>query len=98
MKRPQGPPLGSGIAGKEVPKFTEFTTTPSESKVWITPENDLVPLGCWHYEYFHDPKISQKYGVIFGEENPTRLAALRVGFVRVNYERNGGKATIETIR
>jgi hypothetical protein len=79
--------------------LTAFRSTLSTSKLWISPDNKVVPLmGCWHYEYFRDPQIAEKYGVPFGAEIPTRLAALRVGFVRVNYERNGGLLTIESMR
>jgi hypothetical protein len=67
-------------------------------KWWITPENEIILLNSWHYEYFRPPAISQKYGVIFRDEEPTRLDALRVGFVRMNYELKGGCLTIETMR
>ena len=78
--------------------LTGYRTDRRTSKFWITPQNDLVALDCWHYEYFRDPAIADKYGVPFGPEVPTRLAALRVGFVRGNYERNGGLLTLETMR
>jgi hypothetical protein len=78
--------------------LTRFRTDSRTSKFWITPENATVALDCWHYEYFRDPAISRKYGVPFGPEVPTRLAALRVGFVRGNYERNGARLTLETMR
>ena len=78
--------------------LTSFRTDSRTSKFWITPENATVPLDCWHYEYFRDPAISRQYGVPFGPEVPTRLAALRVGFVRGNYERHGGLLTLETMR
>jgi len=67
-------------------------------KWWITPENETILLSSWHYDYFRNPEISQKYGVIFRDEETTRLDALRVGFVRLNYELNGGCMTIETMR
>ena len=82
-----------------MPKLKDIPTTRRTSKLWITPENEVVPLRTWHYEYFRDhPQIAAKYGVVFRDEQTTRLDALRVGFVRVNYERNGGLVTIETIR
>ena len=79
-------------------RFTDFHTTRTASKMWITPDDEVVPLNSWHYEYFRDERIAEKYGVVFGAEIPTRLAALRVGFVRVNYERHGGLLTIESMR
>ena len=73
-----------------MPKFNDFPTTPEASKAWINPENEIIPLRTWHYEYFRDhPQIAAKYGVVFRDEETTRLVALRVGFVRVNYERQG---------
>jgi hypothetical protein len=83
-----------------LPKFVDIKTTPETSKMWITPapENEIIPLRTFHYEYFADPAIAARYGVEYGTEEPTRLAALRVGFVRINYERNGGVVTIESMR
>jgi len=84
---------------ESAPKLNEFTTTRFTSKMWIDPENQLVALHSWHYEYFRDhPKVAEKYGVAFEDEEKTRLAALRVGFIRMNYEKNGGFLTIETMR
>jgi hypothetical protein len=92
------PPLLANVSPLFMLKFSEFKTTPKTSKIWITPENNPVALHCWHYEYFRDPTLAQRYGIVFGDEIPTRLAALRVGFVRGNYERNGGLLTIEAMR
>jgi len=83
-----------------LPKFSDFKTTPDSKKMWITPEpeNLVIPLSTFHYQYFADPAIAARYGVEYGAEDPTRLAALRVGFVRVNYEINHAKVTVETMR
>ena len=82
-----------------MPKFNDFRTTPKNCKAWINPENEIIPLNSFHFEYFRDfPQIAAKYGVKFRDEQTTRLDALRVGFVRVNYERNGGEVIIESMR
>jgi hypothetical protein len=81
-----------------IPDLSRLRTSPRETKLWITPENLFVPLACWHFEYFRDSDISRRYGVAFGPEIPTRLAALGVGFVRVNFRRNGALLTLESIR
>jgi hypothetical protein len=82
-----------------MPKFSDFPTTPEASKAWINPENEIIPLRTWHYEYFRDhPQIAAKYGVVFRDEETTRLDALRVGFARVNYERQGGHLIVESMR
>ena len=67
-------------------------------KWWISPENDVIPLTTQHYEFFQPLIVSEKYCVPFRDAENTRLDALRVGFVRVNYEINGGHLTIETMR
>ena len=83
---------------KGVPKLANVLTNRKSKKLWITPEDEIIPLRSWHYEFFRDPVTSRKYGVIFRDEENTRLDALRVGFVRVNYEVNGGVLTLETMR
>ncbi len=67
-------------------------------KWWITPENRVISLSTLHYEYFRDPSIAEKYQIVFRDEETTRLDALRVGFIRVNYECNGGQLTVESMR
>lgn len=67
-------------------------------KWWISPENEVIPLTTLHYEYFRNPIVSEKYGVPCRDEVNTRLDALRVGFLRINYELNGGHLTLETMR
>lgn len=84
--------------GIEVPLVSSYRTTRFTTKLWITPSNAFVPLACWHWEYFQDATISIRYRVNFEAEQPTRLAALRRGFIRVNYRVNGGWLTVETMR
>ena len=86
--------MGRVLEGK--PTLAELKTTPLTAKMWITPEHEIVPLTNWHFEYFRDPAIAEKYGVTYSDEQNTRLDALRAGFVRVNYERNGGLLTVES--
>ena len=75
-------------------------TNRKTKKFWITPapENEFMPLSTFHYQYFQNPMLSEKYGVPFQDEETTRLNALRVGFVRINFEVNGGRLTGETMR
>ena len=84
---------------ESAPGINEFTTARLTSKMWIDPENGLIPLHTWHHEYFRDhPEIAEKYGIPFEDEDKTRLAALRVGFIRINYEINGGFLEMDTMR
>ena len=79
-----------------VTKIKDFRTTPFTSKMWIDPTGRIIPLLTYHYEYFRDnPGEAAKYEIVYSEEIPTRLAALRKGFIRANYERKNGKLTIE---
>jgi hypothetical protein len=84
--------------GTDIPLMDSYRTTRHTTKAWITPQNTYIPLGGWHWEFFRDVAISARYGVTFEAEQPTRLAALRVGFIRVNYEVNGGRLVVETMR
>jgi len=83
---------------KTTPKISSFKTDHLTSKMWITPDHKVVPLSSWHYRYILDnPKIQQKWGLkgLPEDEQKVRLAALRVGFTRVNYEQRQGILTIE---
>ena len=85
-------------SSNSIPRFDAHRTDRFTSKFWITPDNVFVPLATWHFQYFANPTISARWAVPFGPEDPTRLAALGVGFLRVNYELRGGKLALETIR
>lgn len=70
------------------------------SKMWILPDGKPVSLDQWHYRWLqNNPKIALKYGLdvktLPDEEQPVRVAALKKGFFRVNYEYNSGTITIE---
>jgi hypothetical protein len=88
---------GSRISA-EVPDLLVVQTTRFEAKLWVSPRNEFVSLRSLHFEYFRDQGVSEAYGIPLTDETSTRLAALSVGFVRVNYRRNGGLLTVETMR
>jgi len=72
------------------------------SKMWILPDGKPVSLDQWHYRWLqNNPKIALKHKLdvktLPDEEQPVRVAALKKGFFRVNYERNSGTITIEGI-
>lgn len=93
-------PRGVQAPTVKITNLIEFMTNRKTKKLWITPApaNEIIPLSTFHYQYFQNPMISEKYGVLFRDEETTRLDALRVGFVRINYEVNGGRLTGETMR
>ena len=75
-----------------------YRTSRFTAKFWIDPQNEIIPLKTLHFEYFRDPKVALAHGVTLSNEVCTRLSALRVGFVRGNYQVNGGLLTLETMR
>jgi hypothetical protein len=73
-------------------------TSRGGAKFWIDPQDRVIPLLSLHYEFFRDRATAERCNVPFSGEIATRLAALRVGFVRGNYELNGGLLVLESMR
>ena len=75
-------------------------TDPYTSKAWVLPDGRAVGLDSWHYEWIlANSKTAEAFGVDLGalprEETPIRIAAVKAGFFRVNYELRDGHLTIE---
>jgi hypothetical protein len=71
--------------------------------MWILPNGRVAPSSVWHYQWLLSNRaLAKRLGVPLDqlpeEEDPIRLAALRVGFVRLNYEHKTGTLTIEANR
>lgn len=86
----------------EMKAVSSYKTDTLTSKMWILPDGKPVSLKEWHYRWLQsNPKIALKYGLdmkkLPDEEQPVRVAALKHGFFRVNYEHNTGTITIEGI-
>src|ERR1700679_2215806 len=81
-----------------VPKLASYISDKLTSKAWISPTGSLIPLpSSWHWDYFrNNPEVATTYGIEVTDEQGTRMAALAVGFIRVNYERNTGTLTVES--
>lgn len=84
----------------EMKAVSSYKTDTLTSKMWILPDGKPVSIKEWHYRWLQsNPKIALKYGLdvkaLPDEENPVRVAALKKGFFRVNYEHNTGTITIE---
>ena len=59
---------------ESAPGINEFTTARLTSKMWIDPENGLIPLHTWHHEYFRDhPEIAEAAGVSLQLSGHTHL-------------------------
>ena len=93
----------ANLAGRltEAKKLNSYTTDKLTAKMWIFPDGKVQSLNLWHYRWLQaNPKVAAKYGLnvakLPDEEQPVRLAALKVGFVRVNYELRDGTITIES--
>jgi hypothetical protein len=75
-------------------------TDPYTSKAWVLPDGRAVSLHCWHYEWIlANQPTAEAFGMSFGglprAEAPVRIAAVKAGFFRVNYELRDGHLTIE---
>jgi hypothetical protein len=84
----------------EMKAVSSYKTDELTSKMWILPDGKPISLNQWHYRWLQsNPKTAMKYGLdmkkLPDEEQPVRIAALKNGFFRVNYERNTGSMTIE---
>jgi hypothetical protein len=81
-------------------KFTSYTTDLVTSKMWILPDGRVTPLSVFHYEWLlRNPDIAEQFGIplekLPREEDAIRVAALRAGLVRVNYDHKTGMLTVE---
>jgi len=84
--------------------FDQFGTR-TQAKLWILPDGTPVPLNCWHWTWLMaNYDVADRFGVGEGVrdfiargvgEREGRILALRAGFFRANYDRNGGTLTIE---
>jgi hypothetical protein len=86
--------------GLAVPQFSTFKTTSTTTKLWILPDGSPVALDCFHYQWLlQNREQVRQFGFdvesVKQEEQPLRLAALRYGFRRVNYEHPTGRLTVE---
>lgn len=87
----------------ETKKLADYKTTPLTAKMWILPDGKTVALNAWHYQWLLDnPAVVAKYGLDLSnlpkEETPIRIAAIKTGFFRVNFEYKNGQLTIEGVR
>jgi hypothetical protein len=72
------------------------------SKAWVKPNGQVEQLGgTWHHEWLtKNPAEAKRWGVNVADFKGTdiagaREAALKKGFVRINYSGNRGEVTIE---
>ena len=84
----------------EMQTFAAHKTDRLTSKMWILPDGVPVSLDQWHYRWILANKSRvAKYGLdttdLPDDEQTVRIAALKKGFFRVNYEINNGALTVE---
>ena len=87
----------------EAKKLAAYKTDKLTSKMWILPDGDIVSLDQWHYRWILGNKSRvAKFGLdttdLPDDERPVRIAALKKGFFRVNYEHNRGNIIIEGLK
>jgi len=88
---------------EELQQVSAYKSDALTSKMWILPDGKPVSLNGWHYRWIlGNPKRVAKYGLdvskMKDDEESVRKAALKAGFVRVNYEHRTGDLTIEGIK
>ena len=86
----------------EMQTFASHKTDRLTSKMWILPDGVPVSLDQWHYRWILANKTRvAKFGLdtteLPDDEQTVRIAALKKGFFRVNYEINNGALTVEGI-
>lgn len=87
----------------EAKKLAAYKTDKLTSKMWILPDGDIVSLDQWHYRWILSNKARvAKFGLdttnLPDDEMPVRIAAIKSGFFRVNYEHNHGTLVVEGLR
>lgn len=70
------------------------------SKMWILPDGGIVSIDCWHFRWIlSNAAVVGRFGLdvasLPDEEDPVRIAAVRAGFFRVNYDLRYGRLTVE---
>lgn len=85
-------------------QLSSYKSDKLTSKMWILPNGSVKSIGGWHYQWImdHAEEYSKKYGLdVEGvsaapdNEQIIRIAAIKAGFFRVNYEIRNGSLTIE---
>lgn len=88
--------------------LTSYKSDKLTAKMWILPDGSVKSISGWHYQWIIDNReeLSRKYGLKTddipasywsnsADEQVIRIAAVKSGFFRVNYEIRNGALTIE---
>ena len=89
---------------KEAKALGSYRSGPGwTSKAWIAPDGKVFSFGQQHYHWAlaDAQRLKNGYGVdltrVPREDDPIRVAMLRAGFARVNYEHCGGLLIVEVL-
>jgi len=82
--------------------FGSYRTDRCTAKAWIVPDGQAISIDRWHYEWIlANRDLAASFGVdlegIPPEETPVRVAAVRAGFFRLNYQLRDGHLTVEGV-
>lgn len=90
------------VKPKNEPQQNKWTLRPAGkelfSKAWILPNGEPEQLGAsWHHDFINsNPEVRKQYNLpVTDSVEEIRKAALRKGFVRINYGVNDGTLTVE---
>lgn len=80
--------------------FGSYRTDKHTAKAWILPDGRPIAIDRWHYEWIlANRDLAASFGIdlegIPLEETPVRVAAVRAGFFRLNYQIRDGQLTVE---
>lgn len=84
--------------------LSSYNSDKLTAKMWIFPDGKVKSISGWHYQFImnNSEKFAVKYGINVAHipatpenEQPIRIAAIKAGFFRVNYEIRSGALTIE---
>lgn len=85
---------------KEMKTLGTYRSDKLTSKMWILPDGETKSISSWHYKWLlNNKEVAAKFGIdvssLPDDETPVRIAAIKAGFFRVNFEMRNGSLTIE---
>lgn len=80
-----------------------YRSDPYTSKAWILPDGQAISIDRFHYQWIlANGPLVREFGLrveeLLHEEDPVRIAAIKAGFYRVNFQIRDGHLTIEGVR
>lgn len=96
--------LKNSILFEGMKSLTSYKSDQLTAKMWILPDGSVKSISGWHYKWIINNKdeLTRKYNLKldipesdYENEQIVRIATIKNGFFRVNYEVRNGSLTIE---